>query len=44
MKMVEVVETSSHPINAKHGRMAVEVDYQPKVALSKNSSAKPILI
>jgi hypothetical protein len=44
MKMGEVVETSFHPINGKHGKMAVEADCQPKVPLSTNSPAKPILI
>jgi hypothetical protein len=34
MEMGEVVETSSHPINGKHGKMAVEADCQPKVPLS----------
>jgi hypothetical protein len=40
MEMGEVAETSSHPINGKHGKLVVEADCQPKVPLSTYSPAK----
>jgi hypothetical protein len=39
-----VVETSSHPINQKHGRTGVEADCQPKVPMWTDFPANPILI
>jgi hypothetical protein len=44
MEMGEVVETSFHPINGNHGKMVVEANCQPKVPLSTNSPANPILV
>jgi hypothetical protein len=45
MEIAEVVETSFHPVNGKHGSMlAMEAGCQPKVSLSMNFPAKPILI
>jgi hypothetical protein len=44
MEMGEVVETSFHPINGKHGKLVMWGDCQPKVPLSTDSPTKPILI
>jgi hypothetical protein len=44
MEMGEVVETLSHPINGKHGELAMEEDCQPEVPPINDSPTKPILI
>jgi hypothetical protein len=39
-----VIETSFHSINGKHRRIGRETDCKPKVPMSTEFPAKPILI